>query len=455
MLLTIATSVAHSSDQVEYRGHHDPNFFAELLDAEIDGNTVYVVGVGGFSIFDVTTPSAPTLVGRWQPDNHPWERFYSAAAGATHAYCGSRHNGLHTIDIQNPSNPVLVDIILEAGIQFEGVLLNGSTLYAARHDAGVEIFDVSTPNNPASLSVLGGFTNAFKFVQTGSTVYVADGTGGIKVLDVSTPTSPSIVGSAATTGAAQDVTYRNDLLAVAVGAAGVDIFDVTDRDSPVWMGNYDSSSSAFNIDFSTNGHVFIADWDDIEVADVSDPTNPFRTGWEDTPGRVMGLVSDGDLVYVVDWDTFRTYEYGNVTQPDIHVTPPSIVFDEISVGESDSAVVTVTNTGVGTLIVDNVNIFGSSAFSASETSFQLMEDEMIDLTVTFTPFDENQQNGTLRLPANDPDESEGQTTLRGNPSTVQVGDVAPNFTLTGIDGLPYTLSDYQGRIVVLAWFASW
>jgi peroxiredoxin Q/BCP len=37
---------------------------------------------------------------------------------------------------------------------------------------------------------------------------------------------------------------------------------------------------------------------------------------------------------------------------------------------------------------------------------------------------------------------------------LQVGDIAPAFTLPGSDGVTYRLSDYRGKqAVVLAWFA--
>jgi hypothetical protein len=40
------------------------------------------------------------------------------------------------------------------------------------------------------------------------------------------------------------------------------------------------------------------------------------------------------------------------------------------------------------------------------------------------------------------------------PVTLQVGDVAPGFSLPGSDGKEYTLASYRGRqAVVLAWFA--
>jgi peroxiredoxin Q/BCP len=35
---------------------------------------------------------------------------------------------------------------------------------------------------------------------------------------------------------------------------------------------------------------------------------------------------------------------------------------------------------------------------------------------------------------------------------LKVGDPAPDFTLPGSDGKPYTLSQLKGKTVVLAWF---
>ena len=44
-------------------------------------------------------------------------------------------------------------------------------------------------------------------------------------------------------------------------------------------------------------------------------------------------------------------------------------------------------------------------------------------------------------------------TLTQTPAVeLNVGDLAPNFTLAGSDGKTHKLSDYKGKAVVLAWF---
>ena len=39
-----------------------------------------------------------------------------------------------------------------------------------------------------------------------------------------------------------------------------------------------------------------------------------------------------------------------------------------------------------------------------------------------------------------------------DPVDLKIGDPAPAFALPGSDGKTYKLSDYKGKVVVLAWF---
>lgn len=49
-------------------------------------------------------------------------------------------------------------------------------------------------------------------------------------------------------------------------------------------------------------------------------------------------------------------------------------------------------------------------------------------------------------------ESPSQTPAGGPPA---VGQVAPDFTLTGLDGKPYTLAALRGKVVIVNFWATW
>jgi hypothetical protein len=56
-------------------------------------------------------------------------------------------------------------------------------------------------------------------------------------------------------------------------------------------------------------------------------------------------------------------------------------------------------------------------------------------------------------PAPSVDKNAASSTI-ASPRSLSVGDLAPEFSLPGSDGKPYSLASYRGRqAVVLVWFA--
>jgi beta propeller repeat protein len=93
--------------------------------------------------------------------------------------------------------------------------------------------------------------------------------------------------------------------------------------------------------------------------------------------------------------------------PEVDVSPLAIDFGQIGLAESATAIVTVTNLGVGTLYVYELGLVGAPEFTLGAVALPLAIPTNItaDLTVTFEPTAENMFFAELSLITNDGDET--------------------------------------------------
>ena len=456
LIAVLPPVLTRADDMINPVGVFAPFYFAELQDVELGENRAYLFGVGGFAIIDITIPSNPWFLGRYEPPGHPYNRFYRGVVGVTHAYGGGREDLMSVIDISDEAFPYRVQVHGQTGMSYEGMTIDGSYLYAARHADGIEIMDITNPAAPLTVAEYTGLINSWDLVVRDGIAYVADGVGGLAAIDVSTPAAPDYLYSLATSGAAADVTLAGDLALVACGSAGVDLFDISNPLNAQWLGNYNSSGLAINVD-AVGDKMFIADWDDIEVVDISIPTSPFRIGWENTPVRAMGLAAAGDMVYVNDWSRFRIYEFGPTLTGDINLPFDEIDFGLVPTGTTVDTTFTVTNTGGGILQITDVASFNTSFVILPPTSFTIQPGESQEVGLRYVNSEEGYDATFIRIHSNDTDEEPVSFVVSGNidPSYLDIGDQAPNFTLSDLNGDPYTLWQFGGKVVVLAFFANW
>ncbi len=463
ILITLAliagqADVLWADDAVTWRGSYSPNFFAELQDVELANGRAYLFGVGGFSIMSIDDPSAPTLIGRYEPQGHPYNRYYRGAVSATHGYGGAREDLLSIISLNPEHTPTLLLQYGTPGMSYEGAELIGDYLYAARHADGIEILDVSDPAHPIQMMELGGLSNAWDLVFGMGHAYVADGKGGLAVLDAGDPAAPILLGQLPTSGPAVDVDVdpANALITVACGSAGVDLFDASDPAAPVWAGNYDSSGLAIGVSIA-NGRCYVADWDDFEVIDLDWPASPGPAGFEQTPVRAMGLAAADDRVFVADWSRFRIYDYGEPSDADLALDEDRMVFPDAPIGVTVDTTITVRNTGGATLDVMNIETFAGQFTVDPPLSFSLTSGESRDIGLHYTRQSSGYEATFLRVQSSDTDEAQISIplTAHDDPNHLDIGEPAPAFTLLDMDGATHRLSDYLGKVVVLAFFANW
>lgn len=452
ILLCIAAGFAQ--DEVIPQGTFSPFFFAELLDVEIySPNIAYVVGVGGFVFMDISNLTNPSFIGRYDPGNI-YIRFYNGKASGNLAIGAARFDGLYFIDISNLSQPTLYNHYSATNFSYESVDFQANYAYAAAHQEGVEVLDIASPANPVRLQIIPGLQNAWDVFVDTTHLYVADGAGGLKIYSLLDPGNPQLTSSTPTTGHAKEVVVQNNIAYVVLGASGVDIIDVSDPNNPVRVSNFSNLFGIVNHISIENGYLFAATWELILVVDVSVPSNPTLVATEDTPTRAMGVEAIENKVLVADWNRFKTYTFSNNNEPDIHVKPTVYDFGYQGPQNAITKQFQIYNLGETDLQVENIGI-NHPQFSVSPTNLVVPPNSMQNVDVSFIPTNPNYIFERLIFHTNDTDELTKEVEIFAGESGLAPGDTAPNFNLRDLGGVYHDLSSYRGKIVILAFFASW
>lgn len=110
---------------------------------------------------------------------------------------------------------------------------------------------------------------------------------------------------------------------------------------------------------------------------------------------------------------FDIYMFEIFGPPDIDVSPTSLSFGDVEVGQSSLLIATISNLGESPLEL-TVTQTGSIDFTHNPTTATVAPDESVDLTVTYAPSDLGPDEAVLTINCNDPDEPTIDVTLTGN-----------------------------------------
>ncbi len=441
------------SDNTPALSDFGPPDLVHMLDMEIIDNTAYVVGSGGYWVFDVSDPSNPVLNN--SVTNNLFE-MYSLAIRDSIMFTCERFDGLGIYDVTK-SEPVYYYPQYRSSYDssYEYAIFVEDYLYLAAHGQGVEVTDVSILTRPELVSRV-FTTNAFALVQVDDYVFVADGDGGLTVLDVSDPAAPVNLNTVSTNGFAIDIGINGTYAFVAVGSSGMDVFDISNPESPLFITNYHESGFTNRIVIE-NDLAYLANWETVEIVDISDPNNPLILATQHAFLRAMAIGVQDNTFYVGDWSRLRIYRYDDITAPDINTVPLSLSFGVISPGLSQSLTLTVENLGHEPLEVLDVNAQGE--FSLNFSPFVLDPFETKEIPVFFSPNGTGRISSFVTIRSDDPDEPVKIVPLIGGQDTnnIGIGDIPPDLELLDTDGNLISMESIlnKNKIVVLVMFATW
>ncbi|MHA1212396.1 MAG: LVIVD repeat-containing protein, partial [Candidatus Heimdallarchaeota archaeon] len=181
--------------------------------------------------------------------------------------------GIHIIDIQDPTNPIITDSFNTPGYARK-VALQGNTLYVADGDGGVQILDVSNPEQIIHVTDIDlPYTYDVALFGGDLIVGAADGVYTVSVGTIANfantwyPNSyeaPTI----------WDVRVVDGIAYLACGYDGIHVVDVSNPNQPVLLSNYTAGAFVDIRKIDINGKFLYAVSDNSYWCfDISDPTD--------------------------------------------------------------------------------------------------------------------------------------------------------------------------------------
>ncbi|MFT5685799.1 MAG: hypothetical protein ACI8RZ_006753 [Myxococcota bacterium] len=452
-LLMGCTPASTSTDPITLVGklNVQNHSFVELIDIEVipERDLVLAVGQGGLMTLDISDESNPSYLSTVAPLTF-YQRFYRLEVGEDDTvYATHRDHGLAVYDISDASSPE--EGMLISASDFSGMASTDTHLFLVTHVGDLIVYDITQPQTPTEITRISGLGNPWEPHLLGDRLYIADNSKGIGVVDISDPDSPSLVGYTAASGGVQDLTFSADgsTLYAAVGGAGVETFTLDDPDDPISLGLINVNYSVISV--ATDGDtLWAADQQDLVGFDISSPEEPALINTEQTEQWAMHVAAINGRAYVADWAYLAIYESipGN-TAPDLAPATTSVY-----VTAEAQEVINLDNLGNAPLtLVGAESSSGDVVVEFSTDSIAPGETAQMGITYTGS----SAEKVSICLATDDPDEPEWtfEVTTGEIGSNTGLGSQAPDFTLTGIDGNSYTLSDQLGKPVVIAYFATW
>ncbi|WP_197995863.1 Ig-like domain-containing protein [Gimesia algae] len=337
-------------------GSYDFNQQGIAQAIDVVGNLAYLaVGEAGLQIIDISNPANPTFVGSIATTARARGVFVEVKGLQTLAYVADdsgNGGGLQIIDVTNPSNVGQVDgfgnyvnllgsfEVSTPGGLAGGVIVRDDIAYVTDGHNGLHIINVSDPTLPngdmtqhQTVATPGGAATGLDIV--GDFAYVANREGGVQVIDISDPFTAIPAGELLTPGIATGVRVVGNLAYVTDGTAGLHVINIDDGKI---VNTFNTPGNARNL-FVSGTLAFIADtFSGLQILEffptttatgtIRDPGSPALTGTAspnttistslvttptatDANGETDSVPDSVD--WIDEWDSYWVEVWGNTS----------------------------------------------------------------------------------------------------------------------------------------------
>ena len=298
--------ISQPTTPVELSTYRPPNGAAVIGIALRPGDTLAFPSIftGGMAVLNVADPTNPVELSTFN-----WGRFQVEGIGVS----GSRvymlqaepSVGLVEVDVSDPVAPSYVTNVA-FGYPFYRPVIRDSVGFFTRLVSGVDVYGLSDPLAPQKIGWLPA--QAENATARGGLLFCADDIqGGLEVYDVSDPENPQFVSASDTFLPHTNLIVRGDYLYYVgrlrnIGANFVVAVDISDSAMLSLAGKcmYFGSSYAVALD-PLRPYLYATRYMMLEVFDISDPLAPVEVAQCSLRGSGAGIAVRGQFAYVADY----------------------------------------------------------------------------------------------------------------------------------------------------------
>ena len=276
-----------SQPSLPQTGQHD--IIGNPTDLTQVGNYIYLTDGPEVKVLDITSPLTPTIVVTHTAN--PAQPYNIQLEGNDVFLSGL--NGFEIVNVSNPVSPTHRSSYHPQGNWLADSIIRGSYIYLAMDDGyndNLEIVDISDRDNPVLAASTGSlYRRGTGLAINGNYLFLAENSNGssvdssLTIVDITNPVQPQIIVSHTITGPLETLAMVNDY--VYLGGQGLRIVDVSDPLNPVDSGTYRISGDA-GYDYKVaakDGQLYVsaplANGETAqEILDISNPATPVKVG---------------------------------------------------------------------------------------------------------------------------------------------------------------------------------
>ncbi|CAA6820546.1 MAG: Unknown protein [uncultured Sulfurovum sp.] len=267
-----------------------------------DESKAYVVNGSSLDIIDISSITSPKLLGNYKTSNNNPIFSVKLSADGSKAYLAAYYLGLQIIDVSIPDNAKLLGMYDPLEDTRDLVLSpNEEKAYIVTNDS-FKIIDISNSTIPRLVGSIEGGGKELVVSADEGTAYIANDNG-LSIIDINQPATPILLGSYNTLGKGQNVVLSSDGSKAYVGhSKGFSILDISQKTSPNLLRTYTMSNHHMMLSKDEHKVYLASGISGLQIIDVSIPTEPVFLRRYDTLGlaHAVTLSEDEKRAYVAD-----------------------------------------------------------------------------------------------------------------------------------------------------------